>query len=258
LQARQPVLAALGLLYLALALPTLAAAVADPRLFNGVSVWAKPLKFLLSLAVYAWTLAWLTGWLGDVGRRSVSLRWLVRTVVATSLLEIAYIGLQAARGEASHFNRSTPVYDRLYTLMGATAVVLTACSAWLAWLIARRPDRTVDPLLRASAIIGLALSFVLGAGVGSYLGGQDGHWVGGTPSDAGGLPLVGWSRDGGDLRIAHFLGIHAVQAIVLLGALLVRWRPRRPALLLAAGTLLYIGLTVWTFAQAVAGRSLFS
>jgi hypothetical protein len=185
-------------------------------------------------------------------------RWLARIVAATSLLEIAYIGVQAARGEASHFNRSTPVHDLLYTLMGVTAVVLTACSAWLAWLIARHPDRDIDPLLRASAILGLALSFILGAGVGSYLGGQDGHWVGGTPSDAGGLALFGWSRDGGDLRIAHFLGIHAVQAIVLLGSLLVWWRPRRAALLLAAGTLLYAGLTAWTFAQAVAGRPLFS
>jgi hypothetical protein len=258
LRTRQPALAALGLLYLAMAVPALAGTVLDPRLFNGVSVWVKPLKFLLSLTIYAWTLAWLAGWLDDAARRSPSVRWLARIVVATSLLEIAYIGIQAARGEASHFNRGTPVYELLYTLMGLAAVVLTACSAWLAWLLARHPDRNVDPLLLAAAVIGLAVSFILGAGTGSYLGGQDGHWVGGTPSDAGGLPLIGWSRDGGDLRIAHFLGIHAVQAIVLLAALLVWRRPRRAAMLLAVGTLLYIGLTAWTFALAVAGRPLFS
>ena len=46
-----------GLGLLLLCIPTLALAIWDARLFQGVSVWLKPLKFQLSTGVYLLTLA---------------------------------------------------------------------------------------------------------------------------------------------------------------------------------------------------------
>jgi hypothetical protein len=71
------------------------------------------------------------------------------------------------------------------------------------------------------------------------------------------VPVFGWNRSGGDLRIAHFLGIHAEQAIPLLGAVLAAVAPRFRLWGLVAGTFAYCALTLAIFAQAVAGRPLF-
>ncbi len=251
---RQPLLARTALAMLVLAIPVAVLTLVDPRLFQGVSVWTKPFKFLVSTAFFLGTLAWFYALLPEDVRRGRSARWLAAIAVATAVFEVAYITVQGARGEASHFNTATPFPAAMFSLMGAAAVVLAACSPWLAVLIARH-NRTAPPVYRHAVLLGLWLTFGLGAIAGMYLGSHGTHWVGGTASDAGGLPLFGWSRDGGDLRIAHFLGIHAMQILPLLGWWLRDRVQGGRALVTVAAALLSV-VTVGVFVQALLGQPL--
>jgi hypothetical protein len=102
----------------------------------------------------------------------------------------------------------------MYELMWVGALLLTATTLPLAWEIARRPAPGLPGSYVASVTIGLLLCFVLGAGICGYMAQGTGHSVGAV---GGHLTLFGWNRASGDLRIAHFLGIHAQQAIPILG-----------------------------------------
>lgn len=79
-----------------------------------------------------------------------------------------------------------------------------------------------------------------------------------------GLPLVGWSTTGGDLRIGHFVGLHAMQGLPLLAFALAglagRWpvlrAARTRARLVGAAGLAWGGLTVLLVWQALRGQPL--
>src|SRR3954464_15313040 len=78
----------------------------DPRVITGAPAWLKPAKFAVSFALYAFTLIWLLGSVRDHPR-------LVRVVAGLTALglvvEMACIGVQAARGTTSHYNEATPL-----------------------------------------------------------------------------------------------------------------------------------------------------
>ena len=83
------------------------------------------------------------------------------------------------------------------------------------------------------------------------------HTVG-APDGGPGLPVTGWSRDHGDLRVAHFLGLHALQILPLLTFVLARrgWneaRRVRVTLAAAASYIALFGLLMW---QALRGQSI--
>lgn len=250
---RQRALAVYGLAVLLLAAVALALQAIDPRTLHGVGVWVKPAKFLFSVGVFSLTAAWFWGYVRPERRDSRSMRWTARALIASASFELLYIGLQAARGLDSHFNSSSALYDALYGLMGVAALILTATTLPLAREIARRPREGLSRDFAAAVVLGLLLTFLLGSGFGGYMAQTPGHSVG---AEGGRVFLFGWNRSGGDLRIAHFLGIHAEQAIPLLAALVAGWRVRARWAALAAGTAAYVALTVAVFAQAVAGRPL--
>lgn len=254
---RLPLLWYAGWGALALSLLLLVLAALDDRSFNGVSVWTKPWKFHVSVGLHLLTLAWCAALLPDTPARARALGRMSGVALACAVFELVYITWRAARGEASHFNQGSAFAGTMYTLMGIGAVLLTACAGWLGWHIARARDFAFGPVLQRGLGLGLMLGFALGTVAGMYLGGQTGHWVGGTPSDAQGLAIVGWSRDGGDLRVAHFFGLHAMQVLPLVAWVAARRAAPAVALhSLHAFTVAYTLFTAFTFVQAVMGRPL--
>jgi hypothetical protein len=195
----------------ALALVTMALAVADQRMLLGAPLWFKPLKFSLSIMLYTAALAWMLSRLP--GRGMWRTGWVIVTCFA---LEIVIIVGQAVRGVRSHFNDDTGFDVALYVFMGATIVVVYLATVGIALRFLReRGDRVTTSAVRLGLLVGL-----LGVSVGLLISWNGGHSVG-VPDGGPGLFLVGWSATGGDLRIGHFVGMHALQLLPLLAAGLV-------------------------------------
>lgn len=231
----QPLLAGIGVLLLLMMIPSFAALTLDARTLNGISVWIKPLKFQISLAVQLLTVAWLMLWLSAAQRNSRVVRVLAALMAGAALFEVAYISHQASLGEASHYNVGTRYTQLMYALMGVGSLVLVGTSGAIGALILRRGDRR-DPFV-LTAGLGLVLGSVLGGITGALLSAHHGHWVGGAATDIGGLPIFGWSRTGGDLRVAHFVGLHMMQALPIAALVAARLLPperQRVAILVAA------------------------
>ncbi len=214
---REPTLARFGLLLWALLVPAAIALALDDRTLRDANVWWKPMKFLLSVGLFSLTTAWFVGLLPEARRRARPVRLVVATLVATGTFEVGYIALQAALGEASHYNVGDALHGALYTLMGIAAVALTLTQPVLALEIARHgtPD---DGAWHRSVVVGLALTGVLGVASGVPLGALQ-------PPTGGGLPVLGWHAIG-DLRPAHFVGLHAHQLLPLAGLALDALAPR--------------------------------
>lgn len=255
-----PVLFWAGFALLAMSFATLLLTQIDARLFQGVSVWLKPWKFQFSTGVYLLTLALFLVWLPRSALCTRSVRYVMWMALASGLFEVAYITWQGALGKASHFNVATRFDSMMYTLMGVGAVLLVSASVVLSVVIARSKTYALPPALKLSIVLGLGITFVLGMVFGGYMSSQPtGHWVGKAsvvPTDAGGLPLFAWSRSGGDLRVAHFFGIHAMHFIPLFAFALHRLRvPQTSARAAVWGfSALFCALTVWTFVQALRGQ----
>jgi hypothetical protein len=233
-----------ALLIWALMLPTLIALGLDERTVREVNVWVKPLKFMASIGLFWLSTAWFIGLLPEAQRRHTSVRKLAAVAIGAGVFEIAYITLQSALGQASHFNMSSPFHQTMYTLMGLGAMAMTATQPVLAWRIARHGRAELPAVWRASVVLGLVLTFVLGAGAGSLLGAVQ-------PPSGVGLPVVGWHLSGGDLRPAHFVGMHAQQIIPLFGALLALASGRQRGSMW--GLWLFVGLytALWAWAMLI-------
>ncbi len=242
----------------------------DPRTITGAPAWMKPAKFAISTALYAFTMAWML-------RHITGHRRLVRLIgwgtAAVFALELALIVLQVVRGVRSHFNFTTPFDAAIFSTMGAAITFGLVLNILAAVLMFRQ--RLTDPVLAASLRLGLAITAV-GAGV-AFLMTQPtaaqlaSMQAGGMPLEIGahgvgvadggaGLPIVGWSTTGGDLRIPHFVGLHALQILPLLGLALTRFGGalslrRRVALVWITG-LSYLGLVGLLTWQALRGQPL--
>ncbi len=154
----------------------------------------------------------------------------------------------AALGQPSHYNFTSPLYITLYSLMGLGATSMTATQPLLAWHIAHHGREDLSPAWRDAVVTGLVLTFVMGASAGGLLGSMQ-------PPAGTGLPVVGWHASG-DLRPAHFLGMHAQQLFPLAGALLVAWVPQKGRRGIAVFGVCYAALWVWAVARGLEGAIL--
>jgi len=253
LYARNRVLCVVALANLGLAVLFTVLLFADGRTLLGRNVWAKPWKFATSIAIFTATLGWLLPSLSLTDR----VERLATTVVGGAMaIEIALITTQAARGVASHFNDSTALDEGIYVVMGVTITISSAVVAYVLWEVLRRP-----PDLAPAYLWGIGLGmfvFVLASFEGWLMVSQGSHAVG-AATDGPGLPLLNWSVTGGDLRVAHFVGLHALQVLPLTGYVAATWdrlSPRGSLLTVAVVAMLYSGFTVVTFVQAMAGHPL--
>jgi hypothetical protein len=170
LMVRQPLLTGFAWLMLALTVPTLVLLALDDRTWRDAAIWAKPLKFMASTALFSATTAWFVGLLREPMRRTRTVRAVAWTVVLTSSFEVGYISLQAALGEGSHHNVRDPLHAALFGLMTLAAVMLTATQAVLACLIARH-GTTRDTVLTQAVVVGPVSTLLLAtAGVWAAVG----------------------------------------------------------------------------------------
>ena len=262
----RPLLVLSGLMGL-LAVALTVAAVVDPREVLGTNLWFKPLKFAISIGIYSLTLAWLIAQLHTLRKAA----WIAGTVSAIGLvIEMVIIVWFASIGETSHFNVATPLHTVMWSVMASSIVVVWLMVLVVAIALFRSPrgDAARTLAIRAGvilAMVGMGLAFFMtspnSAQLSDFQGVAGAHAVG--IADGGpGLPLLGWSTVAGDLRVPHFIGMHALQILPLF-VLGLELLARRVPQLTARVRLQLVRVAVPTFAatlvlltwQALAGQS---
>ncbi|HEX8536159.1 MAG TPA: hypothetical protein VF664_01755 [Cystobacter sp.] len=241
----------------------------DPRQLVGEPLWLKPFKFYVSLALFAATLLYFFSFLPE--RRRL-LRRVGVIIAASGTLEMVAITLQAARGVRSHFNTATPFDQAVFSSMGIAITVMwfTVMVFALALLRSKQDNRVLASTLRMGllvTLVGMGLGFFMTTPHGEQLetlaSGERPLEVGshtfGARDGSPGLPLVGWSRAAGDMRPAHFVGLHALQVLPLLALGLARRKQRSESRELAwvrAAGVGYLGITLALALQALRGQSI--
>ena len=206
-----PVFTRAAILFTIAFIATYAITLTDTRLLNGVSVWEKPSKFFFSLGLHMATLAWGISLLPEVTQHAKSITRATYIFMTAAVFEMAYMVVQSALGEASHFNTSDTFHAIMYGVMGVGSLTLTGVTAYLGWRI-RKAGTTPQQFAAGWSFITAAVTTTIVAG---YMSSGTGHWVGGDLSDASGLPFFHWSTTGGDLRVPHFAALHIMQAVPL-------------------------------------------
>ncbi len=241
--------------------------VVDHRVIAGFPAWLKPLKFAVSTGIYCLTLAWVFSYLPDWPKTR---RWVGLVTAAVIVLEVAAIDIQAWRGTTSHFNVSTPGNAIVFGLMGLGILTQTIASVFVAVALWRQAF--ADPVMGWALRLGMTIT-IAGATIGGLMTQptsaqiaevrsthrmtvSGAHTVG-APDGGSGLPGTGWSTDHGDLRVPHFLGLHALQALAFVGLVVRRRRfpIERRIRLVQASSVSYVALVVLFLWQALRGES---
>ena len=242
-----PALYYCGIGHLALFMLMLVIMQFDHRQLMSINLWIKPIKFAISIAIYC--LTWPL-FLQYLPFERLKKRFVYFTVFAM-VFEMTAIGSQAARGELSHYNTTGPYNALVFALMGIVIVSQTLFSLYIGFTFFKVKAQQITPALLWAIRLGIIMACVF-ALEGGIMASRLAHTVG--AADGGpGLPLFNWSRIAGDLRIAHFMGLHALQ-IVPLFVLFTGVKSAKPAIVFA---LIYFTLISLLFYNAMLGRPLF-
>lgn len=260
-------LTAVGSFLIVVAGASLVAMMVDQRTISGAPAWLKPFKFAVSTAVYSLTLAWIFGYLTEWPRMRRAVGW---TTAIVFVLEVALIDMQAWRGTTSHFNIATPFDAAVFTAMGTAIFIQTLVSVAVAVALWRQTfdDRALAWALRFGMVLTIAGAMTgplmtrptatqladARAGKGMAIVGA--HSVGG-PDGGPGVPVTGWSREHGDVRVAHFIGLHAIQALAVVAIGVGRsHRPQAVRVRMVLATVAsYASLFTLLLWQALRGQS---
>jgi hypothetical protein len=230
----------------------------DSRELLGVSVWEKPIKFYISVAIFSFTYSWLSSFLTRGGR------WIRLTglVIAVSLaVEIVIILAMASIGTTSHFNVSTPTAIVIWSIMATFISIVLFSTIFISIMIMIQKQQEFNLKLAlalgsVNTAVGMGLAYLMtwptANQLANYQGIAGAHAVG--VDDGGpGLPFLGWSTVAGDLRVGHFFGLHSIQvaAILLALSLLMPLAFRVPLILVGNLTWLgFVGLVTWQSLRA--------
>jgi hypothetical protein len=209
----------------------------------GENAWIKPIKFFIAVTVFTWTMGWYLQYL-DNQKQVAIYSW---SMVILFSIEMVLIIYQAAQGKMSHFNQETAIDRTIFSVMALVITVLMVHTFYMALLFFYQslfdaPD-TLILAVKLSLLVTVLFAFegfVMGAALKHTIGHSDGSQ---------GLPLVNWSKRYGDLRVAHFFGIHALQIIPLLSYWLAK--SKREVIIIALAYFAFVTYTLW---QALQGK----
>lgn len=244
LRLRNPTLFYFGLVCMLCACVAIVATRLSSTEVAGVNAWFKPFKFFVATAVFVWSMGWF---LHEIQGFDHSIRLYSWGMVALFVFELVYITWQASRGQLSHFNLTSSWHRSMYFGMAVASTGIAVWTAVVAW-----PLFTQHPAGSEGYVWGLRLGillFVVFSLQGFMMGSRLSHTVG-APDGGPGLPVTNWSIRYGDLRIAHFMGMHALQVLPLSGWLI---RSKWWTLVVA---LVYAAATVAVLLQALQGKPL--
>ena len=216
----------------------------NTQVYN-VSAWYKPFKFTFSIFLFAWTMAWYCYYLPLFNINYFS--WAVIVLLG---FEIVYIAIQAYRGQLSHYNLSSPIYSVLYVSMALAASLVTIYTAYVGLLFFTNSFPALSNYYLWAIRLGIII-FVVFSFEGFVMGSRLTHTIGGTDGGTG-IPLLNWSTKFGDPRIAHFIGMHALQVLPILSFYLLKNTKATIAM-----AVLYSLLAVFTLVQALQGKPFF-
>jgi hypothetical protein len=248
-----PILYTIVLIHAVFAVVCIGGIFLDNRTLGGISVWIKPLKFWISGGIYILTF----GFLITKYPYSKLKKDIFRNINSwTLLLETGIIFYQASRGIRSHYNQDSMFDGMLFAAMGILIGINVFFMIWLAIDAARLKLKVAKPIQIAICIGWIVV--IVGSWVGGQMIGQMSHNIG--VADGGeGLPLLNWSTVGGDLRIAHFVGLHGIQIIPLFAWILVnKWntKTRQKTITVLAFSLVFAACLAFVFIQAKQGMPL--
>jgi hypothetical protein len=193
----------------------------DARVIDGISVWAKPLKFELALAIHAGTLGLVVSRLRPSFQRGLFISCVALAFLVACTIEMGWIIYQASQGQHSHFNHSTGFHRAMFSVMAFAAVIITGAAAAIAFQVWRDPGFDTHHVLKTGILLGLSAGTALTLVTAFAIGGMGSPYVGNAPSLNSRMMLTGWSLTSGDLRVSHFLATHMMQAVPIAAVLMI-------------------------------------